>query len=501
MTPPFAASGSRLRRFGPIAVGAISMFVVSFAWDFAPFPKVHDEASYLLQAQIFAKGQWTASAPPLPEFFEQPHVQVVPAVASKYPPGHALLLTLGALVGVPSLVPLLLAGATAALLFGLAARVANAWVALLTWTLWITAPIVLRFQPGFFSEVTTAALMLASWWALLCWREQRRRRWLLLLALAVGWGAITRPLTMFALAVPIGIVVLRDVHRLRLWPDFGLAVATGMAVLAILPLWSAQTTGDWRVSPVEKYRQDYLPFDRIGFTADTSAPRRGVAPPLRSAYDYNRWAHTQHTLGTLPRIAWTRLRSLASAFFNGPRLVLLLAVVAGLIFAPGAIRFAALSAAAVFAAYLSYAFWDEWTLYYLETAPALAALTAAGVWAIAERVAKGERRARLVVAVTTATVIAAALPQMAHWPRDHRARSALERRFFDGLSNVPTPAIVFVKYMPRVANHINVVRNFADAAAAPVWVVHDLGTRNDELRRLAPHRHSFDFEEEQLRRR
>ena len=501
MTLPSTAIETRLRRFGPAMAALVSMLVVWYAWDFAPFAKVHDEASYLLQAQIFAQGRWTAPAPPIPEFFEQPHVQVVPAVASKYPPGHALLLVPGVLVGVPWLMPLALAGVTAALLFALAARLANAWVALLTWTLWITAPIVLRFQPSYFSEVTTAALMLASWWALVSWREQRRRRWLLLLALAVGWGAITRPLTMLALAIPIGVVVLRDVHRLRLWRDFGLAVATGVTVLAILPLWSVRTVGDWRVSPAEKYRQDYLPFDRMGFTADTSAPRRGVAPPLRSAYDYNRWAQTQHTIGALPRIAWNRLGSLGSAFFHGPRLVLLLAGVAGVIAAPAAFRFAAVSAAAVFAAYLSYAYWHGWTLYYLETAPALAAITAAGVWAAAVRVARSERRARLVATLTAGALVVIALPQMAHWRRDHRARSALERRFFEELAKVPAPAIVFVKYMPGVASHVSVVRNHANLEAAPVWVVHDMGARNDELRRLAPNRHSFDFEEAQLLRR
>lgn len=495
------SAGMRLRRVGPVIVAIMSILVVWYAWDFAPFPKVHDEVSYLLQAELFARGRWTAPSPPIPEFFEQPHVQVVPAVASKYPPGHALLLALGALVGVPTLIPLLLTGATAALLFALTARVSNAWIALLTWAVWITAPIVLRFQPSYFSEVTTAALMLASWWALLSWREERRRRWLLLLALAVGWGAITRPLTMLALAIPIGVVVLRDVHRLRLWRDLGLGVAAGVAVLSILPLWSARTTGDWRVNPVEKYRLDYLPFDRMGFTADTSLPRRGVAPPLRSAYDYNRWAHQQHTIGALPRVAWDRVMSVTSAFFQGNRLPLMLAAIAGLFFMRGPFRFAAVSALAVFVAYLPYAYWREWTLYYLEATPALSALTALGLWSIAERAARSARGASVSAALSTAVVIAFAPSAMNYWRRDHRVRTAVERRFFTQLEQVPGPAIVFVKYSPRTASHVNVVRNFADLASEPVWVVHHMGSRNDELRRLAPNRQSFDFDEEQLLQR
>ena len=42
-----------------------------------PLPKVHDEASYLLQADIFAKFRWTAPSPPIPDFWQQPHVGVL----------------------------------------------------------------------------------------------------------------------------------------------------------------------------------------------------------------------------------------------------------------------------------------------------------------------------------------------------------------------------------------------------------------------------------------
>ncbi|HEX7937687.1 MAG TPA: hypothetical protein VF483_01775, partial [Gemmatimonadaceae bacterium] len=87
-----------LRRRGPLVVAIISIAVVWFTWDgIVPVPKVHDENSYLLQADIFARFRWTVPTPPIPDFWEQPHVQIEPAVASKYPPGHALLLSFGAM--------------------------------------------------------------------------------------------------------------------------------------------------------------------------------------------------------------------------------------------------------------------------------------------------------------------------------------------------------------------------------------------------------------------
>jgi hypothetical protein len=334
-----------LGRFGPLAAAVITAVTVWYAWgDARPIAKVHDEQSYVLQAEIFASGRWTAPSPPIPEFFEQPHVMVVPAVASKYPPGNALLLTPGALVGYPALMVLVLSAASAALIFGLATRVANAWVGALTWLLWITAPIVLRFQPGFYSEVTTTISVLGAWWSLLSWRETRLRRWLLLVAFCVGWCAITRPLTAVAFAIPIGVVVLKDMNSARRWGDFAMAVLVGTAVLMILPLWSAKTTGSWRVTPIELYRRDYMAYDKIGFRVDTAAPRRGETPVLKALNDYFLSAHEQQSLKRLPVTAFERVAALTVAFFQGWRVPLLAFFLAGLFFMNWPLRIAMLSA-------------------------------------------------------------------------------------------------------------------------------------------------------------
>src|SRR5438477_1241204 len=91
--PKVERAETALRRFGPLATAVLSVAIAWFVWDaIVPIAQAHDENSYLLQADIFARGRWTVPSPPIPDFFEQPHVQVVPSVASKYPPGHALLL-------------------------------------------------------------------------------------------------------------------------------------------------------------------------------------------------------------------------------------------------------------------------------------------------------------------------------------------------------------------------------------------------------------------------
>jgi hypothetical protein len=488
-----------LRRFGPLAVGLISPLVIWWVWgQTQPIPVIHDEASYLLQADIFASGRWTAPSPPIPEFFEQPHVQVVPAVASKYPPGHAMLLTPGALVGFPALVPLLLTGITAALLFALVARVSNPWAALIAWPTWLFAPMVLRFQPSYLSELTTSAVVLSGWWALLSWRDARRRRWLLALALCVGWGAITRPLTMLVFAIPIGVVVVADVVRGRRWGDFGLAVIAGIVVLSILPLWSARTTGSWRVAPVEKYRLDYLPFDKIGFTADTTPPRRRGAMSRVLAETYVEFLNfrRQQTLAALPRTTAGRGLAVLKGLFEGVRLPLAVLAIAGLVTMPVPVRFGALSALLLFGAYLPYAHWEGWTVYYLELVPVVAALVGVGAWGIARRLA--EARAPLVMTAAAAFITLGGVFGAAR-AREQRLGSrmfVLERQILELLPRLPSPGILFVRYSPRIVPNPAIVRNSAHLDREPMWIVHDLGARDDELKRLAPHRatHSLDID-------
>lgn len=74
--------------------------VMWWCWD-QPIATVHDELAYLLQAKIFASGRGALPSPVIPEFFEQAYMLVVPALASKYPPGFSLVLALGVMVGAP----------------------------------------------------------------------------------------------------------------------------------------------------------------------------------------------------------------------------------------------------------------------------------------------------------------------------------------------------------------------------------------------------------------
>jgi hypothetical protein len=348
------------------------------------------------------------------------------------------------------------------------------------------------------SELTTAMLVLAGWWALLSWRETRRLHWLLLLACCVGWGAITRPLTMLAFALPIGVLVIADVVRLGQWRHLGLAIAAGLLILSILPLWSARTTGSWRTAPVEKYRLDYLPFDKIGFRADTTPPRRRAAMSRVLEETYREYfdIRARQSLDALPVTLGQRAAALLDGFFGGARLPLLLLAIFGLVRAAPGMRFAAVSAALVVLAHLPYAHWEAWTVYYLEGAPVAAALVGVGAWELGRRL--GEARATLAL-TGLAVFVAIGGAVTAAQTRAERLGSrmyVLERQIRDIIPRLPSPGILFVRYSPRISPNPALVRNSAHLEREPMWIVHDLGPRDEELRRLAPGRatHSLDID-------
>ena len=490
----------RLRAYGPLAAALLAMVVVWFVWDIRdPASVEHDQGSYLLQAEIFASGRWTAPAPAAPDFFDQPHVQTQPRLASKYPPGHALMLTPGAVVGAPWLMPLLLTGATGALLFALVSRVANSWAAAFACVFWITAPMTLHFQGSWFSELTTAPLLLASWWCLLEWRDTRHPRWIVLVALAFGWSAITRPLTALAHVIPVGVVVLRDVAQRGLWRQLGLGLATGCVFLGVIvPLWNARTTGSWRESPVTKYMREYIPVDRPGFGLDStsSTPTRlaTMDPVQRAVYENVRDFRRDLTIPNLPRVLAQRLLNLAIGWFQGWRLPLIAAAVVGLVAGGVTMRFAAASAAAHVAAYLTHAHWEKWTLYYLELTPVVAALTGVGLFELARRRLPLPRAAMVAGGLAVLLLVASA-PSIDSWRRRQYVANAFYRAFTERANALqPQPAIVFVRYPDGRRSYPAVVRNSANLAGESVWIVHDLGARNAELTRLAPNRAVFHID-------
>jgi Dolichyl-phosphate-mannose-protein mannosyltransferase len=503
VTYPARISRLLTHRAAPIAAGLVTVAIVAFVWRSFDQPGViHDERAYLLQAEIFASGRWTAPQPPMSEFFEQMHVFIEPAVFAKYPPAHALTLVPGIWVGLPGLMPALLTGISGALIFAIARRLANEWVALLTWWLWSTAWPTLLWSASYFSETTSSAAWLVAVWATLVWLESERKRYLIYAAMAVAWGFMARPLTLAALSLPLAFVIARRLIAERAWRALAGPAVAATAILLLVPVWNAETLGDWRRDPYSEYSRRYFPFDTIGFGVDPTPPVRPLTPELERVGAWSREVHETHVPSKLPAAFGLRLFAILFWVTDGWRLALGALVLAGVRHGTAAERFCLVPVALLMLAYLAFAHPPMWIVYYLEVLPIFYYLAARQLGRLFQTSGgASESSLRWPASAANAALAAFALVLPLGLSDGYRVRAAVDlrnafhRAARTAIDDLPrSNAIVFVRYAPDHSPHLALTRNEPDLASAAKWLVYDRGARNAELASIAPGRTPYLFD-------
>ena len=458
----------------------------------------HDEAAYLLQAKLFAHGAWSAPSPPLPQFFEQFHVLVMPSLAAKYPPGQALFLTFGVLMGLPGLMVVLAAGATAGLLYVLVkaqwSRAAGVGAVLL----WLLSPMALYWRSSYLSEVASGLLWQTGLLLAIRWWRSGGLAVSITLGATVGAMAITRPLTALAFALPLGAIGLQRILA-KSWLRDGVAVIVAtLSLLLVLPLWAMRTTGRMTGPPLSLYTAQYMPWDRLGFGLDTVAPQRPGPPDMARWAEGFRALHAQYTPGEAVRAVIGRARFVwRDAFGPGWFLFVGLAVV-GCLALGRAGALVAVQGATLFALYGLYAHFATWDVYYFELLAPACGLAAIGLAYLIEALARRRSwpsrwHGRFLLG--SFTVLGALL--LAELPVavvQSLSRHDRQRRFLGSVASISDPAIVFVKY--GVTHDVDA--QFVGLLGAPgaTWIVHDLGPENSCLAAQAPARKTFQYDED-----
>jgi hypothetical protein len=502
-THPGRVGGWLSGPWAPVVAGILTTAAVRFVWGSFDAPGViHDEHAYLLQAQIFAAGRWTAASPPLAAFFEQMHVFVEPAVFAKYPPGHALMLVPGIWLRLPGLMPALLTGISGSLVFWIARRLSNEWVALLTWWPWTTAGATLFWSSSYLSETTSLTMWLAATWATIRWIDSGCGTFLSLAAVAMAWGLITRPLTMAGLALPLAFVILRRHAASRSWRPLVVPVLVGAAILALVPVWNERTLGDWRRDPYSQYSRVYFPFDKPGFGVDASPPLRTVPPIMAAVGDWSRELHEKHLVTSLPAALVLRVVAILAWFADGWRVVLGALVLAAMLYGSAIERLALVPAAILLLAYLSFAHPPMWIVYYFEALPILYYLAACQLGRLFRKFGiEGETGTHWPASMANASIATAMLLLPLGVMDVIRVRTAVdERDLFNrtaraAIESIPSGrAIVFVRYAPGHDPHRAITHNEAELESAERWIVQDRGASNAELQALAPDRAAYLFD-------
>ena len=191
-------------------------------------PHVPDEVVYLTQARFFSVGALTLPAPPVPGGFE---TYLMDTVGGSWyavpPPGWALILAIGVLVGLPWLVNPVLAGINVILTYVLLRELYPKVVARFSVFLLALSPWYLFLGMSFMTHMLSLACALVAAIGVNWCRRDGKARWAIVGGLAVGLLSMVRPLEAVAISVLMGLWAIGvGGKRLRLSGILGLILGT-----------------------------------------------------------------------------------------------------------------------------------------------------------------------------------------------------------------------------------------------------------------------------------
>jgi hypothetical protein len=349
--------------FGPLLAGLTGF----------PQPVVQDEFSNLLAADTFFHGRLTNPPHPLWPSFESLHVIQQPTYASKYPPGHGLMLAAGRVVGGDSIVGVWL---EAALACGGIYWMLRAWLPP-RWALWggllaTVHPLFLHWEQNYYGGSLAAlggALVLGGIRRIM--RDSSVKA-AVILAVGIALLANTRPFEGFVFSVLAMTPLLAWVAG-RLRPASGLLFRLGLPVLSVLActalfmaFYNFRVTGNPLLLPYEAYELTYSRTPCFIFQSlrPELAYRHESIKAFYATIGIADYQLQRESLSSLVLISLTKLWCYLGNYFRIFTLVAILPL--GLLASPRSVALSdpwlrfALAMGALFLALLSLPVWAQW---------------------------------------------------------------------------------------------------------------------------------------------
>jgi hypothetical protein len=471
-----------------MTVGALpSMFLGR-----VPVPNVHDEFSYLLAGDTFARGRLTNPPHPMGKFLETFHVIQSPTYASKFPVGQGVALAAGQVICNLPIVGVWLSVSLecVAVWWALGAVTSQRW-ALLCGLMCAAYPVVNWWSQSYWGGNVA---MLGG--ALLAGGALRAlRRPTLASGLAIGAGlailANSRPLEGMIVAVICGAYVLltplrRGSTRALLARAAPATIAVLAPTLAFMAYYNWCVTGHAATMPYVVHQKQYM-IAPIFFWQSPNPMHEYAHDELRRFFAQHEldefWR--QRRLKSFPGAAWTKLKMLADHFLNP--IALAIPVFVALLVRKNPRLTLSLVVCALLP--LIHMLITPW-LRVAYMAPAV------GFWFVL--IACGLRRlstwrpplGRAVAGATVVSVFVACAVYAGHIARLARAPLAVERaKLVERLSRTPGDHLVLVSYGQKHDPTIEWVFNGANIDQSRIVFARSIGDNaNRELLEYFPHR-------------
>jgi Dolichyl-phosphate-mannose-protein mannosyltransferase len=249
----------------PTAVVSVLVFLLVTAARYELFGDTaitDDENVYAFMARMFATGR--VYLPSLPEpvrpFFDGHFLINNGKWYGIYFPGHPALLALGELAHVMRWVPAMCAALTVPLAFAVGRRVFGQRAALLALPLLVLSPFFILSSATLLAHSTAGLLLMVFVYAVLRVLEgPERGEWWLAAGLALGWVALTRPLSAAAFSLP-WLVLL----AIRLGRDAGRRPWTGAVLFCFVIAGAAGLLAAYQmVLSGDPFTTGYHTFNRV----------------------------------------------------------------------------------------------------------------------------------------------------------------------------------------------------------------------------------------------